>query len=75
MDDTLNPEARWPDLFAQLEPEQRESVAFALVANYHEGWTPNREDVAALIDHARGAVDMDEYRRRAIERAQARAAR
>lgn len=33
----------------------------ALVANWHEGWTPDREDLANLTDLAHGAIDDAEY--------------
>ncbi|NMC69840.1 MAG: hypothetical protein GYA57_07195 [Myxococcales bacterium] len=58
-------EQRWPELFAQLDETQRRAVVQSLAAAWHEGWTPNREDVENLTDEARGAIDAAEYRRRA----------
>ncbi|MFV0460200.1 MAG: hypothetical protein ACK5MT_15670 [Actinomycetales bacterium] len=37
----------------------------SLASAWHEGSTPNREDVENLTDEARGAIDAAEYRRRA----------
>jgi len=56
---------RWPELFAQLDESQRTVVIETLASSWHEGWEPNREDVENLTDHARGAIDTDEYLRRA----------
>jgi len=57
---------RWPELFELVTPEQRKAVTSALVAGWHEGWQPNRKDVADLIDYARGAITMDEYKARSL---------
>ncbi|UNX54717.1 hypothetical protein MF406_17875 [Georgenia sp. TF02-10] len=57
-------EQRWPELFAQLDETQRRAVVQSLASAWHEGWTPNREDVENLTDRARGAIDHDEYLRR-----------
>ena len=58
-------EDRWPELFVQLDETQRRAVVQSLASAWHEGWTPNREDVENLTDEARGAIDAEEYRRRA----------
>ena len=58
-------EARWPELFTQLTDRQRIDVVDTLESSWHEGWVPNREDVENLTDLTRGAIDRDEYRRRA----------
>lgn len=60
----------WPELFKTLTDRQRDAVVRSLTAGWHEGWTPNREDVADLADYARGAIDMDEYKRRSLEKAE-----
>ena len=57
-------EERWPELFAQLDGNQRNAVRQSLAAAWHEGWVPNREDVENLTDEARGAIDRAEYLRR-----------
>ncbi|WP_370517475.1 hypothetical protein [Pseudactinotalea sp. HY160] len=62
---TFDIEERWPELFAQLDETQRRAVVQSLASAWHEGWTPNREDVENLTDEARGAIDAEEYRRRA----------
>ena len=61
---TFDIENRWPELFAQLDEVQRDSVWQSLAAGWHEGFTPTREDVENLTDYARGAIDFAEYRRR-----------
>lgn len=58
-------EERWPELFAQLDDAQRDSVRQSLAIGWHEGFEPTREDVENLTDYARGAIDFDEYMRRA----------
>lgn len=65
-------EGRWPELFEQLDAEQRRAVVQSLAAAWHEGWEPNREDVENLTDEARGAIDGDEYIRRVREAAERR---
>lgn len=62
----LDLQAMWPELFAGLTDEQRSAVERPLVANWHEGWKPNREDVENLADYVRGAIDFDEYTRRGM---------
>lgn len=37
----------------------------ALASSWHEGVQHTREDVENLTDYVRGAIDKDEYRRRA----------
>lgn len=70
MTEYLDIEERWPELFEQLTDVQRESVVQAFADAWHEGWEPNREDVENLTDRARGAIDRDEYLRRADEAAE-----
>ena len=63
-------EERWPELFAQLDATQRRAVVQSFAAAWHEGWVPNREDVADLVEEARGAISREEYRRRLIAKAE-----
>lgn len=72
MAEVFDIETRWPELFAQLDDVQRNSVRQSLASAWHEGWEPNREDVENLTDRARGAIDRDEYLRRADEAAERR---
>lgn len=65
MAEKFDVEERWPELFAQLDDEQRNSVRQSLAAGWHEGFTSTREDVENLTDYARGAIEFDEYIRRA----------
>lgn len=74
MTEKLDVEDRWPELFAQLDESQRWTVRQSLASAWHEGWTPNREDVENLTDRARGAIDFAEYRRRAHAAARRRVA-
>ena len=62
---------QWPELFDGLDDVQRDAIRQAFAANWHEGWTPNREDVADLAAHTRGDIDLEEYMKRARERAEA----
>lgn len=57
-------EERWPDLFSGLDAWQRRAVVQSLATEWHEGWEPNREDVANLTDLVRGVIDRAEYMRR-----------
>lgn len=74
MAEELDIEQRWPELFAPLDEVQRRAVVQSLANAWHEGWQPNREDVANLTDRARGLIDKDEYLRRAHAAARRRAA-
>lgn len=65
MAERFDVEARWPELFVQLDATQRHAVVQSLASAWHEGWTPNREDVENLTDRARGVIDAAEYRQRA----------
>lgn len=38
-------EDRWPELFVQLDETQRRAVVQSLASAWHEGWTPNREEI------------------------------
>ena len=55
-------EARWPELFDQLDADKRRAVVRSLAAGWHEGWEPNREDVSDLIDYTRGALTFADSR-------------
>jgi len=72
MAETFDIEQQWPELFTQLDDTQRRAVVQSLASGWHEGWTPNREDVENLTDKARGAIDRDEYLRRADAAAERR---
>lgn len=60
-------EERWPELFVELDDVQRNSVRQSLAAGWHEGFEPTRDDVEDLTEFARGAIDLDEYRRRSVK--------
>ena len=55
MAETFTVEQEWPELFAQLDATQRDSVRQALAAGWPEGFTPTREDVENVTDYTRGA--------------------
>ena len=57
-------EARWPDLFEGLSALDRRAVVQTLASGWHEGWVPNRPDVADLVDVTRGVIDESEYNNR-----------
>ena len=65
MAETLDLDKRWPELFAKLDQAQHWAVMQALASSWHEGVQHTREDVENLTDYVRGAIDKDEYRRRA----------
>jgi hypothetical protein len=71
-DETFDIEERWPGLFADLTEQERWAVRQSLASAWHDGWEPNREDVENLIDFTRGAIDFEEYRRRADAAAERR---
>ena len=58
-----------PELFDQLDADQRRAVVRSLAAGWHEGWEPNREDVADLIDYTRGALTFEDYQARSADKA------
>lgn len=70
MNNETSLEDRFPELFETLTDRQRDTVMRSLTEGWHEGWIPNSEDVADLVDYARGAIDMDEYKRRSLEKAE-----
>lgn len=62
-------EARWPELFARLDDEQKQHVSSALANGRLEGVEPTREDVADVVAETLGEISMQEYLRRAYARA------
>ncbi|WIB72588.1 antitoxin VbhA family protein [Curtobacterium sp. MCBD17_026] len=64
MPNRLELEADYPDLFAPLSATDRDAVLQTLASSWHEGWKPNRRDVADLVDLVTGAIDTAEYERR-----------
>lgn len=72
MSEKLDLEDRWPELFAHLSETQRNAVVESFAAAWHEGWIPNREDVANLADQVSGAIDREEYLRRVDSAAERR---
>lgn len=71
---TLDVVALWPELFEGFDERERNAIRQAFAANWHEGWEPNRADVADLTEHARGRLTDEEYLQRSRDR-QAAAAR
>jgi hypothetical protein len=65
----------WPELFEGLDGRQRWAIVQAFAGNWHEGWAPNREDVASLTGLLRGDITDDEYARRSLEKARRRPGR
>lgn len=62
-------EVWWPELFEGLDPEQRRGIVNGWAGCWHEGWIPNREDVADLNELVRGEITDEEYERRALAKA------
>lgn len=69
MAEELDIDRRWPELFVPLNPKQHRDIMNVFAANWHEGWVPNRQDVADLIDQSRGLITTEEYTRRTIAKA------
>ncbi|PCC41485.1 hypothetical protein CIK58_05040 [Brevibacterium aurantiacum] len=70
MSDRFDIESRWPDVFEGLDDQQRRNVVEALAANWHEGWIPNREDVARLTAKVRRDITREEYVAQTVAAAQ-----
>ncbi|HJX77809.1 hypothetical protein [Glutamicibacter sp.] len=66
----LDLEQWWPELFAGMDSETRNSIVQAFAGSWHEGWEPNREDVENLTNFVRGEYDREEYLRRAMVQAE-----
>lgn len=62
---TFNIEQRWPELFQNLDEQQRLGVRNTLAALWHEGFEVSERDVENLTDYAAGIIDANEYRVRA----------
>ena len=65
----LDLELWWPELFAGMDSETRNSIVQAFAGSWHEGWEPNRDDVENLANFVRGDYDHEEYLRRAMTKA------
>lgn len=63
-----------PDLFEGLDPSVRKVVMLA-IGSHADGRTPNREDIADLVDRVTGRISFEEYLRRARRRRAARPGR
>lgn len=66
--------AMWPDLFANMDEVDRNAIRQSFAASWHDGWQPNREDVADLAAQTRGTITAEEHRQRIRNRAQPREA-
>ncbi len=58
-------EKRWPELFAEMNEDDRRAVLQGMAVALEGGWVPSREEVENLTDEARGAIGEDEALRRA----------
>lgn len=59
---------RYPELFEQLNNEQKRSITQTLASAWLEGYTHSREEVAQLIDLRLGRITFEEYKRKALGR-------
>ena len=66
--------AMWPELFTDMSDIDRNAIRQSFAASWHDGWQPNREDVADLAAQTRGTITAEEYRQRIRNRAQPREA-
>lgn len=69
---TLDLEEMFPDLFEHLTPDEARVIVQTWACQWHEGWVPNRADVADSIQVDRGLMTIDDAARRAAERSMAR---
>lgn len=58
---TLDLSGMYPDLFADLTADQAHRVEKSFAADWHEGWQPNREDVARFSGYIKGEISEREY--------------
>jgi hypothetical protein len=72
MTDRLDLPAMFPDLFTDLTPGEQHMICQSWAIQWHEGWEPNREDVADSIQVHQGSMTREEFSRRAGERARNR---
>lgn len=66
--------AMWPELFTDMSDVDRNAIRQSFAASWHDGWQPDREDVADLAAQTRGTITAEEYRQRIRNRAQSREA-
>lgn len=59
--ETLRLEKLYPDLFEGLSQEQIQDINISWAYEWHEGWEPNREDVAESILVDTGKISGEEY--------------
>ena len=64
--------AMWPELFTDMSDIDRNAIRQSFAASWHDGWQPDREDVADLAAQTRGKITAEEYRQRIRNRAQPR---
>ena len=64
----------WPDLFTDMSDVDRNAIRQSFAASWHDGWEPDREDVADLAAQTLGTITAEEYRHRVRNRAQPREA-
>ncbi|MSS00502.1 hypothetical protein FYJ28_17035 [Arthrobacter sp. BL-252-APC-1A] len=64
----------WPELFTDMSDIDRNAIRQSFAASWHDGWQPDREDVADLAAQTRGTITAEEYRQRIRNRAQEREA-
>jgi len=65
----------FPDLFEGLDPEFTETLTNIWAMQWHEGWTPDREDLADFIAVHNGVMTREEASLRAGERVRLRTSR
>ncbi|MGO2520931.1 MAG: hypothetical protein ACTH8F_12470 [Microbacterium sp.] len=63
--------ATWPELFVDLDEEQRATVRQVFATEYVSGWQPDRDAVADLVALTLNHIDFDAYLSRSADRAAA----
>ena len=57
---------RYPELFEQLNEEQRRSITQTLASAWLEGYTYSREKIAQLVDLELGRSTFEEYKQKTL---------
>lgn len=62
----------WPELFEGLDERRSNAIRQSFASHWHEGWEPDRGEVADLAALWRGVIGWQEYLDRGDERVRRR---
>lgn len=63
--------ATWPELFIDVDEQQKDTVRQVFATEHVSGWEPDRDAVADLVAFTLGHIDFDAYLSRSADRAAA----